>query len=277
MRSLAAKIHADIDAWCANEFDDGPRWHLGSSLLGRDCSRYLWYVYRWCHHKKHDGRQQRLFQRGHLEENRFIEYLKGIGCETWNETEDGKQFRISGVMGHYGGSLDGILRLPARYGIDCAAFLNEFKTQGTGAKFTALKKNGVKVEKYEHFAQMCQYGRKYEFKYAIYMATNKNDDDLHIEVVKLDWAIGEEMEKKAAFIIMKQEPPTKLSENPTYRDCSYCDMAGICHKGEAVDRNCRSCSFAVPVENGEWHCNKHKENIPREFVPNACPSYNAIA
>ncbi|WBF76730.1 hypothetical protein PSV3_00028 [Septimatrevirus PSV31] len=28
------------------------------------------------------------------------------------------QYRISGVMGHFGGSLDGIARLPERYGID---------------------------------------------------------------------------------------------------------------------------------------------------------------
>jgi hypothetical protein len=276
-KALAARIKADIDRYCVETYDDGHRWHLGSSLLGRDCARYLWYVFRWCHHEKTDGRQQRLFNRGHREEARFIEWLKGIGCTTWNETPDGKQYRISGVMGHYGGSLDGILELPARYGVNVAAFLNEFKTSGTGAKFNELCSKGVKIAKYEHYAQMCQYGRKYGFEYAVYMSINKNDDDLHVEIVKLDWSIGEEMERKAEFIILSQEAPKKLSESPAYKDCSYCGMKGICHGNDQVERNCRSCKNAKPVENGEWHCMIHRDVIPREFVPKACDRYDAIA
>lgn len=276
LKMLGAKIKADIDNYCQTAYDDGNRNHLGSSLIGGDCSRYLWYVFRWCHHTKHDGRQYRLFNRGHREEARFIEWLKGIGCTSWNETEDGKQFRISGVMGHYGGSLDGILRLPDSYGVDVLAFLNEFKTSGTGLKFTELQKKGVRIAKPQHWAQMCQYGLKYQMKYGIYMSIDKNNDDLYVEVAELDWNHGTEMEKKAEFIIMSQTPPKKLSESAAFRDCAWCDMRGICHRGEPIDRNCRSCSFAKPVENAEWHCNKHCAIIPKEHIAAGCDSYNAI-
>ncbi len=35
----------------------------------------------------------------------------------------------------------------------------------------------------------------------------------------------------------------------------------------------RSCAFARPVENAEWFCEVHNGVIPREFVPQGCPSY----
>lgn len=275
-RALAARILSDIDKYCQETYDDGHRWHLGSSLMGRDCSRYLWYVFRWVKHVKHSGRQQRLFNRGHREEPRFIEWLRGIGCTTWNETEDGKQYRISGVMGHYGGSLDGILKLPDSYMVDCAAFLNEFKTSGTGRKFTELQTKGVKIAKPEHYSQMCQYGKQYGFAWGVYMCINKNDDDLYIEVVKLDPREGDAMERKAEMIILAQEPPRKLSDNPGFQDCSYCDMRGICHHKEQIERNCRSCRHATPVEGGEWSCGHHGAIIPREYVPKACDHYSPI-
>lgn len=276
---IQTRIKAEIDEYCATAYDDGPRKHLGASLIGRECLRELWYVFRWCKHKKHDGRQQRLFNRGHREESRFIEWLKGIGCETWNETPEGSQYRINGVMGHFGGSLDGIVKLPARYNLpdDCAAFLNEFKTSGTGAKFANLLKNGVKVEKPEHYAQMCTYGRKYGFKWALYMCINKNDDDLHVELVKLDWKFGEELERKAEIIIMAQDPPAKISQSAAMFQCKFCDMAGICHGGEPIDRNCRSCANAKPIENGEWSCLEWGATIPADAIPNACPKYAPIA
>jgi hypothetical protein len=100
---------------------------------------------------------------------------------------------------------------------------------------------------------------------------------LHVEVVELDWLIGEETEKKAEYIIMSQTAPKKLSESAAYQQCAWCDMKGICHQNVPIEKNCRSCSFAQPVEDGQWHCNKHEAIIPREFIPNACPEYNPIA
>ena len=69
--ALAKRILEDIDEYCVRTYDGGHRWHLGASLIGRECKRYLWYVFRWCLHEKTTGRQQRLFNRGHREEERF--------------------------------------------------------------------------------------------------------------------------------------------------------------------------------------------------------------
>ena len=282
-KALAKRILEEIDEYCVRTYDGGHRSHLGASLIGRECKRYLWYVFRWCLHEKTTGRQQRLFNRGHREEARFIEWLEGIGFKVWfenrdegpNEKGEFPQYRISDVMGHFGGSLDGIAVLPERYGI-AEPVLLEFKTNGTGAGFNKLADDGMPIAKPEHFAQTSTYGKKYNFRYCVYLNINKNDDSLHVEVVKLNHSLGEQMIMKAEQIILSQTPPARLSDNPTFHKCGYCHMKEVCHKGAVVEVNCRSCAFARPVENAEWFCEAHNGNIPKDFIAKACPSYKAI-
>jgi hypothetical protein len=281
--ALAKRILEEIDEYCVRAYDGGHRSHLGASLIGRECKRYLWYVFRWCLHEKTTGRQQRLFNRGHREEARFVEWLEGIGFKVWfenrdeppNEKGEYPQYRISDVMGHFGGSLDGIAVLPERYGI-AEPVLLEFKTNGTGAGFNKLGESGMPIAKPEHFAQTSTYGKKYNFKYCVYLNINKNDDSLHVEVVKLNHNLGEQMIMKAEQIILSQTPPARLSDNPTFHKCGYCAMKDICHKGAVPEVNCRSCKFARPVENAEWFCEIHNGIIPKDFIAKACPSYKAI-
>ena len=282
-KALSKRILEEIDEYCVRTYDGGHRSHLGASLIGRECKRYLWYVFRWCLHEKTTGRQQRLFNRGHREEARFIEWLEGIGFKVWfenrdegpNEKGEFPQYRISDVMGHFGGSLDGIAVLPERYGI-AEPVLLEFKTNGTGAGFNKLADDGMPIAKPEHFAQTSTYGKKYNFRYCVYLNINKNDDSLHIEVVKLNHNLGEQMIMKAEQIIMSQTAPARLSDNPTFHKCGYCHMKEVCHKGAVPEVNCRSCAFARPVENAEWFCEVHNGNIPKDFIAKACPSYKAI-
>ena len=46
-----------------------PRPHMGCSILGHPCDRYLWLSFRWAVIEKFKGRILRLFRRGQLEEN----------------------------------------------------------------------------------------------------------------------------------------------------------------------------------------------------------------
>lgn len=282
---LARTILADIDAYCEATYNDGHRKHLGASLIGHECSRYLWNVFRWLKAEQFSGRQLRLFQRGHLEEARFEEYLRGIGCEVVafqpdanGEANKGEQqYRIKAVHGHFGGSLDGQIILPERYGIPFG-MLSEYKTKGTGRGFTELKEKGVKLTNHTHYAQMSMYGRAYGYKYALYMSVCKNDDDLHIEVVELDWRLGEELERKAYDVITAQQPPAKIAESPAYQGCKYCHFSDICHKGASVERNCRSCSNARPVDDGQWYCALYDSVIPsQDYIKQGCDKHVPIA
>ena len=324
---VARRIKDDIDRYCIDTYDGGHRWHLGASLIGESCKRKLWFIFRWCFHETAEtvtnhARKQRLFNRGHREEARYIEWLEGIGCEIHYENRAGlmchaesdsywirkddsdegdglscavdindkihvgraklqgiefPQYRVSAVGGHFGGSLDGIVKLPPHYGID-EWMLAEFKTNGTGATFNKLLTEGMPLAKPQHFAQTSTYGSDdaYKLRYAAYFNINKNDDDLHVEVVKLDWNLGQQMRDKAELIIRSQTPPPRLSESATFRDCQYCAAKDICHKGAVPERNCRSCIFASPVPGGEWYCQVNDGIIPRDFIPQACGEYKAV-
>jgi hypothetical protein len=322
---LAKQIKSDIDEYCEKKFDDGFRWHLGASLIGHECKRYLFYVFRWCFKENFDGRMQRLFNRGHREEERFIEWLEGIGftvyADDWSnwklivddndnyevvsslESEDKlkhlkwtdvtnnethkkiakamgvkfKQYRIAEVNGHFGGSLDGIAIAPERYGLK-EPLLLEFKTNGTGAGYTKLVNSGIQLAKPVHFSQMSTYGTNpaYGFKYGLYLNTNKNDDDIHVEIVFLNEELGKQNIVKAEKIIFSETPPPKLSENPTFHKCQYCAAKDICHTGALVNRNCRSCKFSKPVENAEFYCTIHNGIIPRDYIMTTCDKYSSI-
>lgn len=297
-KALSKRILEDINEYCIETYDDGFRWHLGASLIGQECLRAAWYGFRWAgemtfagatpeERRANHARMQRLFQRGHLEEFRFVEYLRGTGWQIFEydnsqpPKEDGSypQFRVSGFGGHFGGSLDGIGIPPARYNLpEGTAFLLEFKTNGTGAGYNKLKESGVTIAKAQHFAQMSTYGSdpKYRLEYGLYNAVNKNDDDLHIEIVKLDWKLGDQMRSRAERIITSQEPPARLSDNPTFFKCKYCDFYKQCHENAPVAKNCRSCKFAQPIDGGEWKCNKVEQIIPRDFVPQGCNEWRSV-
>lgn len=73
-------VDAINDAWASRQ-EDGRRGHLGGSLIGRKCERELWYSFRWATKPEHNGRSLRLFDRGHREEYRFVNFLEDIGCE----------------------------------------------------------------------------------------------------------------------------------------------------------------------------------------------------
>lgn len=286
-RKIVERVAREIDTYCNETYDGGHRTHLGASLIGRRCKRYLWYVFRWFKRINHGGRKQRLFNRGHREEDRFVEWLRGIGFTVWTHDPDAPpdangdqpQYRISDVMGHFGGSLDGIALFPPGWGIDEPVLL-EFKTSGTGHKFNTLKDNGMALEKEDHFAQTSTYGYKYNFRFVLYLCINKNDDDLHIEIVALNHNLGEQMIAKAAIIIGSQTPPPKLSESPTYQDCRGCDFKDICHEGASAEKNCRSCAHATPIEGAQWECAIHSASngpIPKDVIKLGCPDYKAIA
>ena len=110
--------------------------------------------------------------------------------------------------------------------------LGEFKTNNTGAGYAKVKTDDLSKAKPKHYAQMCQYGEKYGFKYGLYMIENKNDIDITFRIIELDWNYGKSLELKAEEIIFATEPPPRIAENESFFDCKYCDdFKGICHRG----------------------------------------------
>lgn len=274
---LADQIKDDINSFCADHYESGHRKHLGASELGEECWRKLWYGFRWTKQQVFDGRMLRLFHVGHAAEPRFIEYLRGIGFEVREFDENGKQFRISGANGHYGGSLDGMCKAPARYELsEDLVILTEYKTNSTGSGFENVGKFTLSKSKPKHWAQCCQYGYQKGLRYALYMIENKNDSDIIIKIVELDWNYGKQLEQKATDIINSKEPPPRISDNPAFFNCKYCHQSDICHKNAPVEINCRSCRHAEPIDNAEWLCHRFNMTIPEDFIAKGCEHHVSV-
>ncbi len=298
-RGLLGKIMPNMaDAYRTGE--EGHRSHLGASVLGEECARALWYGFHWVTKPLFDGRILRLFNRGHMEEGRFIAMFLMIGCPVYQYDTEGKQYRIVFANGHGGGSGDGVglgsPDLPADL-----YFVLEFKTHGEKSFIELAGKNwrkfyenlfqpgkhkadrnwngqfdgkGVRDAKFSHYVQMQAYMRKMGITVAIYGAINKNTDDLYLEIITLDPETADVFIDRGEKIIYMETPPPKLSTSPGFFKCMFCDHKPVCHLGAEPDRNCRTCESARAMPDGTWTCLRFDETIPKEVQLTGCPHYN---
>ena len=95
-------IAAIIDEVHESRIED-PRPHMGASILGHPCDRWLWLSFRWAVIEPFPGRILRLFRRGHNEEASVISDLRSIGVDVRSS-----QHRVT-LGGHVSGSLDGVI------------------------------------------------------------------------------------------------------------------------------------------------------------------------
>lgn len=276
---LGQRILSDIDAAVVRTNPSSHRRHLGASLIGDECWLKLWFSFRWVKLERFSGRQLRLFQRGHEEEVRFVRFLRAAGWGVDDvDPETGQQYKISACGGHFGGSLDGIGTPPKHYDLPPHVLL-EFKTSNKN-RMGNLIKNKVKLAHARHWAQMCVYGLKKNLSTALYMAVNKDNDDIHCEPVELDWAHGEAQLDKAQRIIQAPVGPPRVSDDSTFFQCKWCAFRRICHKGvadpEPIEKNCRSCRWAAPGENKAWFCKYFGIEIPRDKIGDEHPCWESV-
>lgn len=252
---------------------DAPfRSHMGASLIGDKCGRKVWYGFRWAKEPRFPAQTLRLFNRGHLEEGRFIALLLMIGCKVMQQDANGKQFRISHAGGHFGGSGDGVA-----FGIPDVPYdqpcLLEFKTHNDNS-FKKLKTEGVESAKPEHFVQMQVYMRKMGIQYALYMAVNKNNDEIHGEIILANAEEADLFLERGTQLVDMQTPPKKLNESPGWFNCKWCDYKGVCHNKEQPARNCRTCEHAnCSISKGTWECLRDSKTLTTEEQLAACPNY----
>lgn len=255
--------------------DGGFRTHLGASQIGRKCKREVWLGYRWSYIKQFKARMLRLVNRGHLEEARFLALLEMIGCQ-FHLMENGEQERISDHGGHYGSALDAVL-----WGVPDAPgewILGEFKTHNTKS-FCKLAVEGVRTAKPEHYDQMqsCM-GRRGIHK-CIYIAVNKNDDDIFAEMVTYDPAWEGKIRATAADLITRRDPPPRISDDPSNFDCTYCDAKQRCHFPDQapVFKNCRTCRHSIAdIPSGTWGCELRNIMLDKEAQLAGCDQHDPI-
>ena len=245
---------------------DENRPHLGFSLAGHSCDRYLAYSFLWVQKSSFEGRMLRLFDHGKVEETRIVADLKAIGVQIHDvHPETGKQIRfVDPECAHVSGSCDGmaygLAELPNEWAIV------EFKTHNQKS-FDALVKEGLKVSKHQHWIQVQLYLLLSGFKRGMYFATNKNSDEIYTEVVERIDEAGEYYLERLRKIVLEPgwELPEKLSEDPANFNCKWCDFHGICQMGNPVARNCRTC-HSIEFTKEDAVCTFLSKTLPGDYI-----------
>lgn len=253
------------------------RTYLGASAIGQECERRLWYGFRQIAREKFEGRMLRLFQTGHLSEPRFVADLRSIGAEVYDvNPADGKQFGFVGTAGHMRGHMDGCARDIPTGGRKWHVL--EFKTH-SAKSFAELKKKGVRLAKPVHYAQMLWYMGKSGMDRALYLAVNKDTDELYAERIEFDAVEFAKLEAKAERIVYAATPPARLSDDPKFYLCNICSMKGVCHEMRPPALSCRTCVHSTPEADGDgrWSCMKAPEgrnsSIPIHVQRTGCPQH----
>jgi len=264
---------------------DGPhRGRLGASIIGKPCDRELWYSFRQLYKREFNGRILRLFETGHLEEDRFVRELRGIGCTVHPiDPETGEQFEFTAIGGHFVCHPDavalGIKEAPQTW------HSIEIKTMGGTERhlskdFNKVKNEGVKLAKPVHYAQMQVSMGLSGMRRAAYLCKKKATDEIHLERVKYDAECFNALMDRAKRIIIANSPLERCASRPDDFRCRFCDAFQLCWGTGKVavpipSKTCRSCCHSTPeIDDGEgwarWSCAKHNKDLSLADQNAAC-------
>lgn len=222
-----------------------PRDYLGYSGLGDKCLRKLWMDLHWCYDQQVEPRIQRIFDRGHAEENIIINDLERAGMQVTD-----RELEVVGLAGHIKGHLDGIVsKVP---GSDHQQLLLEMKTM-KASKFKEYKKNGLKRFNSRYWGQIHSYMGKANLPACLYVVTCKDNEERDYKIMPYDESAFNDMERVAVAVLTAEEIPERIGDK-TWFACKFCSAKGTCHGGNQVKRNCRTCEHVDIEDNGVWSC-----------------------
>lgn len=249
------------------------RGYLGASQLGKKCARSIWLSFRWAQKPGGtEGRILALFDRGHREEPVQIARLRAAGIKVWSvDPATGKQFSVD-LGPHMGGSADGVvlgfLEAPK------TPHVIDFKTASL-KQFNEAVKLGARAWKPEYYTQLQAYMHGLELERAVLWVVCKDDDRIYMERIEYDREHAEQMIARGQSIVFAPEPPTRISENPSWYECKFCDQYDHCQLGNIskLARNCRTCTEATPMPDGSWHCRLKDTTLSIEAQRAGCDQH----
>jgi len=250
------------------ENTERPRPHMGASMLGSVCERWMWLSFRWAVQPNFPGRILRLFRRGHMEEANIIRDLKLIGIEVRTLTS---QERVD-FGNHVSGSIDAIIES----GVPEAPnkqHIGEFKTHSLKS-FNDVEAKGVEKSKPEHYAQMQVYMHGTGIDRALYVAVCKDNDRIYTERVRYDKEVAEKLVARGKRVALSERMPPPISTDPSWFQCKFCDAHSFCHETKLTKHvNCRTCAHSTPKEDSTWRCERWENEIALEYQYDGCSSH----
>lgn len=251
---------------------------IGMSAIGRECDRQIWYSFHWASPIDFDASTIKRFDDGHRSEDIMAERLRmvtGIDLVT-KDPETGRQIRVQDFGGHFSGYVDGVIT-----GILQAPSTSHCWEHKCSAKWQDLDK--AKVEHGEKNA-LSHWNNIYYWQAQCYMGylgltrhylTCSSDGSRNETSVRTDFNTEHfaKVKARAKRIIGSQNPPHKLSDNPDYFGCRWCEHHSLCHGAAMPRSNCRTCLHATPEDDGTWSCARWGTTLSYNEQQNGCPAH----
>lgn len=259
------------------------RWYpsvfLRPSDIAHDCVRFLWLQFRWGYiPDPAPGPKQRIFARGNREEDRIIDDARKGGLTVMDKDPDtGRQYMMELCDGHMRGYMDAVVCDVA--GKVTKGFLGwaVLEVKSMASKYwRALDRHGIQKEQPTHYGQIQIGLEAYDLAKAIYWVRNKDTEEDRITLVDRDPHESKRLLERASMLVGARDPVPGISTDPTYYACRTCPASQVCHGIKLPPRNCRTCPRSLPVQGGEWWCERHEKFLSTKDQMAACPDHRYI-
>lgn len=187
---------------------------IGFSEIGHPCSRYLWIKYHYPQLKEHfSEKQATIFENGHWVERKLIQQMRDSGIII-----TGQQKEASYFDGKFKGHIEGFIENHPEYG------KVPFEIKGLNqTSFKELVKKGVKENFYNYYVQAQINMFSHGFNKLVFIAENKNNQDLYEEVIFLDSDCVNGTIKKAESVLFGPIPKG-ISSRRDWWQCIHCQF-----------------------------------------------------
>lgn len=277
LAAMDAALEAD------NSNLDIPRPYLGASQIGHPCSRSLWLSFRWAMPRFIAAAGLRRIQDGFRGEQVLIDWLRKVPdiiLWTADPENEANQISIVECAGHFRGHLDGVIQglrqAPKTAHVWEAKVCNEAKVR----KLEKLKtergeKAALKEWDETYHAQAQVYMRGTELSRHYLTVATPGCRDIVSCRTNYEPKAADSLVKKAEGVITADRPPFKISENPSWYQCKFCDYHSLCHGSALPQVNCRTCAYSTATLKGdaEWICEHHKRPIDVPTQQAGCPNH----
>ena len=244
---------------------------IGASSIGDECLRKIWMDWRGYDSVEFDGRMLRLFETGHLQEDRIVSDLKAAGYTVYEKDSNGEQFTFTDKTGHFVVKLDGVIKgVPSA---ENTPHVLEAKTHNKKS-FDELEKKGVVISKPMHYYQV-QAGMLFSgIERGLYLALGKDNEAFYVRRIKPDAHTQNDILKRIDILVNSEMRPAQIGESDETYPCRWCDFKEVCFDKKPPLKNCRTCEYSRPVEDGKWWCDRNDFNLPMELQLEGCDDYS---
>lgn len=259
--------------------------YCSASNIGHPCTRSLWYGFRWASSETLSGKTLRTFAKGHRAELLMSERLKLVpefNIRTIDPDTQG-QFLKTFWGGHFkcyvDGFISGLLEAPKTDHVWEHKETNQTKFNKL-EKLLSENEEKLVLKIWDEIYYSQAIVSMFLFKKTRHFMTVTSDGGASWTSLRTeaDSKLARELLEKAKKVFESEKAPSRLSNDPKYYLCNWCQHNKICFSDDPVENpiafNCRTCCHStINNKNGEWECEQDKnlvQIIPRKHQSKGC-------